>query len=202
MSSRAAAQAGFTLLELLVALVVLGFVISGLAGGTQLALASMRAQTRFLQQHQDLQPVDQLMRRLIANIALPGPRQAGLAGRSDNLTCITELPGSNGSPIRVEALLAVDAEHRLVLQWRPHVHAQALAQQPAPTTEVLLARVRRVEFSYLSPAGDAWLSSWSRTDLPALIRMRLVFLPGDPRRWPPVVAAPLQQSRPHEGLSG
>ena len=67
MSSRLAAQAGFTILELLVALVVLGFVISGLAGGTQLAVASIRAQTRFLQQHQDLQPVDQLMRRLIAD---------------------------------------------------------------------------------------------------------------------------------------
>ncbi len=203
MSSRLSAQAGFTLLELLVALVVLGFVISGLAGGTQLAVASIRAQTRFLQQHQDLQPVDQLMRRLIADMVLPGDaRQAGLAGKGQSLTCITKLPGINGSVIRVDALVAVDAEHRLVLQWLPHVHAQRLAPRAAPATEILLARVRQIEFSYLSPAGDGWLSTWSRTDLPALIRVELVFPPGDPRRWPPMIAATLQQNRPNEGLSG
>ena len=203
MRSRPSGQAGFTLLELLVALVVLGFVISGLAGGTQLALASMRTQTRFVQRHQDLQPVDQLLRRLVAGMVLPGDaRLAGLAGKGQNLICITKLPDSDGSLIRVDASLAVDAEHRLVLQWLPHLHARSVAPAPEPATEILLAQVRRVEFSYLSPAGDGWLSSWNRADLPALIRVRLVFSLGDPRQWPPIIAATRQQSRPSEGLSG
>ncbi len=191
------------MLELLAALVVLGFIMSGLAGTTQLALASIRSQTTFLQRHQDLQPVDQLLRHLVAGMVLPGnPRQSGLAGAGDSLTCITKLPDDDGPPLRINAVLATDARHRLVLNWTPRWHAQPLSPQPAPASEILLQRVDRVEFSYLSPAGDGWLSAWSRTDLPALIRIRLVFPAGDPRHWPPIIATTLQQSRPQQGLSG
>ena len=203
MSDHRSAQAGFTLFELLVALVVLGFVISGLAGGTQLALASIRAQSRAVQQHQDLQPVDQLIRRLVANMVLPADtRQAGLSGKDQSLTCITKLPQTDGSALQVDAWLAVDGDRRLVLQWLPHVHAQRLAPRPAPAFEGLLDQVRRVEFSYLSPAGDGWQSGWDRADLPALVRIKLVFPPGDPRRWPPIIAATLLHDRPGGGLSG
>ena len=70
-----------------------------------------------------------------------------------------------------------------------------------PRQEVLIDRVERIEVNYLSPDRDAWLDAWNRADLPALIRIRLLFPRGDPRRWPPIVVA-TRQARPWHAQAG
>ncbi len=186
-------QAGFTLLELLVALVILGFIISGLAGSTQLGFTSLGTQSRVFAERQDLEPVDRLLRRLVAAVALPDDaRQPGLAGNRTGFACLTQLslaqaPGPAAQ--RVDATVMSDGAHQLVLSWSPHVHAQRLLPRPPPKQEILLQGIDRLEVSYLSPDRQGWWAEWSRTDLPALIRIQLVFAPGDSRHWPPIVAA-------------
>ena len=183
-------SAGFTLLEVLVVLLILGLIVSGLAGSTRLGLAAIGAQSRAVAEYQDLEPVDRALRRLVANISLPNDgRNPGLVGDSLGFACLTATPGAEGPPSRVDAYVASDAAHRLVLRWSPHRHAERLTPRPAPAEEILLQGVGQLEVSYLSPDRTGWLRSWSRTDLPALIRSRLAFGPGDPRHWPPIIAA-------------
>lgn len=188
-------QPGFTLLELLVALLILGLIISGLAGGTKLGLKALGAQSRSLATHQDLEPVDRLLRRLVGSMALPDDkRQPGLVGDRAGFACLTHLQAAEapGLAPRVDAVVASDNAHRLVLRWSPHLHAQRLRAGPPPSQEILLEGVARLEVSYLSPDRINWLAQWKRTDLPALIRIELIFPPGDPRRWPAIVAATRQ----------
>ena len=201
--TRRPSQAGFTLLETLVALTILGFILAGLAAGTQLGFAASSAQARAEAQRQDLQPVDLLLRRLVAGISLPDdPQLAGLVGDRTGFVCVTQDPAAAiQPPPRIDAVIAADAANDLVLRYTPHIHAERLLPRPAPTQDILLQGLQRLEVSYLSPDRTGWLPDWTRTDLPALIRIRLVFPPGDPRRWPPIVAA-TRQTRINPATNG
>jgi general secretion pathway protein J len=196
--------AGFTLLEVLVGLVILGFVVSGLAGSTRFGLAAAGTQSRIVLEHEDLEPADRLLRRLVAGMALPNDgRQSGLVGDRTGFACVTRAPAAQGPGLtgRVDAVMAVNGAHQLVLRWSPHWHAERLAPRSPPAEEVLLQGVDRLDVSYLSPDRGGWLGAWNRADLPGLIRIRLLFAPGDPRRWPPIIAA-TQQSRARAQPSG
>ena len=192
--ARGRGAAGFTLLELLVALLVLGFIIAGLAGSTRLGFAAVRAQAKVEARGDGLEPTDRLLRRVVAGISLPdNPELPGLVGDRTNLICITTdpAPAAPGPAPRWDASLARDGD-RLVLRWLPHVHAERLAASPSPKQAVLLTGLAGFEISYLSPDRTGWLATWSGTSLPALVRIQLVFPPGDPRHWPPIVAATRQ----------
>ena len=191
MTSRRQDEAGFTLLEVLVALVVLSFIVVSLAEGTQFGFSASSVQARAEASHQDIEPVDRLLRRLVAGITVPNdPELPGLVGARGGFVCITQdpAPSAGGPPPRVDAAVATDAAHQLIVRWSPHVHANRLLPGPAPQEDVLLQGVDRVVVSYLSPDRSGWLASWNRADLPRLIRIQLVFAAGDPRRWPPIIA--------------
>src|SRR5215813_3519837 len=64
-------QRGFTLLEVLVGLSLLGLLITGLVKGTQLGLAAFDQQSRQVERHADLDTVHRGLRQLIAQ-ARPG----------------------------------------------------------------------------------------------------------------------------------
>ena len=195
-------SAGFTLLEVLVGLLILGLVISGLAGSTRFGLAAAGTQSRIASEHEDLEPADRLLRRLVAGMALPADgRQPGLLGDRTGFACLTRAPAvqAPGLATRVDAFVAVNGARQLVLRWSPHWHAERLVPRAPPAEAVLLQGIDRLEISYLSPDRGGWLASWNRTDLPGLIRIRLLFPPGDPRHWPPIIAATEQgraQARP------
>ena len=161
-------------------------------------------QSKALAEHGDLEPVDRLLRRLVTNMALPNDgQQPGLVGDRAGFACLTRSPAAQepGFSARVDAFVVTDDAHRLVLRWSPHLHAERLVPRPPPAKEVLLQGIDRLEVGYLSPDRSRWLTSWNRVDLPALIRIRLLFKPGDPRHWPPIIAA-TQQGRARERPSG
>jgi general secretion pathway protein J len=184
-----ARDGGFTLLELLVALVVFGFLLAGLGQGVHFGLQAWTRQTRTIDARDGLDAVDRALRGLITRL----DPDAEVGGRAHALAFTSDLPLMANSPTRAaDLLLLVDARHRLVLRWLPHLHAQRLGPPPPPRDEVMLEEVERVDIAYWATSGT-WVDRWTdRTASPALIRVGLVFAPGDPRHWPDLVAAPMR----------
>lgn len=183
---------GFTLLELMVALVVVGFILVGLAQGMHFGLLAWGGETRLAARNLDLDTFDTTLRHLIEGADPGGDLEpAPFVGSSDRLGCITALPNALGPTPhrRIQAMLLVDSQHRLMLRWRPYVHAKPLRPLPAPTDTELLSNVARLRIAYWRPGGG-WLGTWQGSDLPTLVRVRVEFASGDARHWPDIVAAP------------
>jgi hypothetical protein len=92
--------------------------------------------------------------------------------------------------------LLVDAGHRLVLRWAPARHAILIGPPPTPENTVLLTGVDHLELAYWprpETPGTGWRNRWDATQPPALVRIRLVFMRGDARRWPTIVAATVRE---------
>ena len=97
-------DAGFTLLELLVALVVLGFVLAGLSGGVRYGLRAADTQARTLAERSELDAVDRAVRRLIEQMD-PGTARdgTGMQGTAGRLVFVSELPVASGLATRARA---------------------------------------------------------------------------------------------------
>jgi len=183
---------GFTLLELLVALTVLSFVVVGLAQGFHFGLLAWSAEVRLTSGNDELDTLDRTLRHVIES-ADPGDDvdPAPFVGARDHLDCITALPNSGPTySRRMQATLLVDAHHRLVLRWRPYMHAMRLRPPQRPTDTELLRGVSRIELAFWRPS-TGWVSTWRLPELPWLVRVRLLFESGDQRHWPDIVAAPM-----------
>ncbi len=220
MRSTTSNAAGFTLLEVLVAVVILGFLMLGLAQGTRFGLTAWAAQDRLIGEHADLDAVDRALRSLVERMDSGTARNpAAVSGTAAGLVFTSVLPtvafqagappgsttgGTEGGAqegTRADMLLTVDPKHELVLRWTPHLHALRLGPPPLPRTEVLLRGVERLDLSYWAPArrsgagggasAGGWTRAWNDRKLPGLVRLRFVFVPDDRRRWPDIVAAPL-----------
>jgi len=190
-------EAGFTLLEIVVALVVLGVLLATLSRGTQFGLAVFDRQDRMIETSSRLQGTDRLLRRLIET-ADPGTSADGrtVTGGAAALSFRAPLPGT-GTPEEGERLvdlrLSVQSG-QLVLAWTPHRHALRVGPPPRPRREVLLDGVERIECGYFSEGS--WRKGWAEKTPPALIRIRILFPEGDKRHWPDIVAAPMREPLP------
>jgi general secretion pathway protein J len=194
-------QSGFTLLELLVALVVLGFLVVGLTQGVRAGLTMWGAQTRRVGETGELDAGARALRVLLGGISAPpagivGRGAAGttkLEGRTDNLVFVGDLPTGLGTTRRANITLDL-VQERLVLRWTPHRHELTTAPEPEPIETELIRGVAHLEFAYWgSPSADqpaGWQSQWDGFNIPQLIRVRLAFAKGDRRRWPDLIAAP------------
>src|ERR1700743_2002099 len=118
--------AGFTLLEVLVALAVMGLLLLSLIEGNHFILSGWDRQTRLAGRTEDLDAVDRTLRRLVAQ-AKPGSKWEKLifagTAHTATFTSIMPLPAAGFPTQRADVELVVDAAHRLVVRWRPHGHA-------------------------------------------------------------------------------
>jgi general secretion pathway protein J len=194
-------QSGFTLLEMLVALVVLGFLMVGLTQGVRAGLTMWGAQTRRVGETADLDAGARVLRKLLSGISLLSPGAISLGAsstekfeaRPDSLTFVGDLPTGFGTTRRADITLELQ-EGRLVLRWTPRRHELSSAPPPEPIKTELIRGVERLDLAYWgrpSPGQPAsWQSQWDSRDIPELIRVRLGFATGDRRRWPDLIAAP------------
>ena len=194
-------QGGFTLLEMLVVVVVLGFLMLGLTQGVRAGLALWDAQTRRVGETAELDAAARILRTLLSGIAppasagvAPGPAStAEIKGSADSLAFVGDLPTGLGSTRRADITLEL-REARLVLRWTPHRHELSTAPAPEPIETELVRGVDRLDLAYWGspspeqPAG--WQAQWDGPAIPELIRIRLVFAKDDRRRFPALIAAP------------
>jgi general secretion pathway protein J len=194
-------EVGFTLLELLVVLVVLGLLMVGLVQGVRAGLQLWHAQARRVGEVAELDAAARILRTLLSGIAVPPPGAAAggaaaatpVKGTSARLDFVGDLPTGLGTTRRADMSLDLE-EGRLLLIWIPRRHELATGPPAAPVKTELIAGVRRLEIAYWgSPGPDrpaGWQESWEGPELPDLLRLRLAFAKGDPRRWPDLVVAP------------
>ena len=192
-------EAGFTLLEIVVALVVLGILLVTLTRGVQFGLAAYDRQDGMVATAGRLEAVDRTLRRLITLLD-PGTPTDGdsVVGVHHALAFRAPLPpaaAAHATGVPADGLsdlrLSVDDRHRLVLAWLPHRHVLPTGPAPAPHETVLLDDVERIDIDYWG--DNVWHQQWHAPRPPALIRIRIVFPDGDPRRWPDIVAAPVRE---------
>jgi general secretion pathway protein J len=194
MSARA--TAGFTLLEILVVIAVLGFLLVGLSQTVRFGLTAWRQEMRLSESKADLEAVDRTLRAVVENFA-PGDDsgRSPIDGSANALTGVSRLrvPGSGTASVPIEAGLAVSGS-RLVLRWRRYHHGLPLGPVAPATETELMNGVSRLQIEYWQSPG-IWVSRWRETDLPLLVRFRLTFAGAATSRWPDIVVAP-RLSRP------
>jgi general secretion pathway protein J len=202
-NARPVRNAGFTLLEVLVTLVVFGILVATLAQGLQVGLRGWTASQGIGAGTATLEAVDLALRELLgrASPADPLTYDRAFTGTPTAMAFTTTMPERFGAslPLEGDVSLLVSNRHRLVLRWRPH-HARWIATSPPPATEMLVDGVVGVRLAFYQPVRDGhggrWLTSWSSPDLPRLVRIHFEFAPDDRRHWPDIVAATLRERAP------
>ena len=147
-------SAGFTLMETLVSLIVLGFIIGGLAQGMRFGVSVWDRQVRTIDRDSALDSTDRVLRMLLSRMA-PGddPQVPAIDGDAERLSFTADLPvNAPASPMRLaDVTLDESADDRLVLRWTTHLHARRLVR-PLVQRSILLSGVRQVAFRVFPPA--------------------------------------------------
>jgi general secretion pathway protein J len=208
MSSRRQRRArGFTLIELLVGLSLMALMSVFLFGGFHFGLRAWEVGGTRLEQMNDAELAQGLLRRLLSQAYLaaipePGDPRAPLStfrGTAGELVFVAPLPVHRGIEGQYAFTLAtepVDRAARLVLRWQLY-RADGAMNEPdalADSAEVLgnVASIRFAYFGQTSPATQPqWIETWDgMLGLPKLIALHVEFPPGDPRIWPDLIVAP------------
>ena len=195
-------EAGFSLVEVLVALVLLGLLSMALFFSVRFGMTAwQRGGERSDQIHTSML-VQDLLRRLIGQ-AYPlvradgtGTGRVDFAGTATSLDFLAPVPVALASGGRARVKLSIErrGDHSdLVLTSRPELVADDAPAELSRKT--LLATVEAGEFAYFgvtqSQSAAQWRERWSgELSLPALVRVRVHFARSDPRLWPDLTIAP------------
>ena len=202
---RCVQSAGFTLLELLIAITLLGLLLAALFGGLRLGARAWERGAERLDQSARLQVVQNFLRdRLAQAYPLQGDDEAdrsqmAFAGDVDTLQFVTLMPEYLGAGF-AEFVLAVDDQgdaRNLVMRWRRFDPVDPLATaDEEPQIKVLLEDIERLEIAYYGARDRGepafWQEQWlDAVELPRLVRLGVVFPPGDRRYWPDLIVQPM-----------
>jgi general secretion pathway protein J len=209
--------AGFTLLELLVAMTVLGVLTGLLATGLSFGTRIWERQQKQLAQWADLQMVQNVIRRTLGEAwplnvpSATGTESIAFVGTDTSIEFLGPPPAQSlvGGVYQYGLLSrAGPGGVSLVLTWRLRSPVgtqenskrrnspRARQNETAEGKEVVLVdRLANAEFSYFGAGEEEvkprWRARWQdASKLPLLIRLQVTFPPGDRRRWPELVVAP------------
>jgi general secretion pathway protein J len=181
-------DAGFTLLEMLVALVVFGLVMAGLAQTFRFGLTAWNFSTSSAVFPENMASLDSAVAAMILQA-----QPSSLTGHPHDFAFTTRLPAGAGlKGALAEVAIATAPDGKLWLRYAPHAPGIPITPPPAPASEPLATGVAALSLSYLIKkpgAAPVWSSTWSGRGLPLLIRIHIDFTNG--QIWPDLVAAPI-----------
>jgi general secretion pathway protein J len=203
-------QKGFTLLELLISITLLGMILVLLFGGLRLGVRSWDAVQQQVDNLNTVRSVESFLRREMSQTqpyrwkAGTGQRLA-FVGERNKVNFVAQLPARIGGGGLYAISLEIESDangKRLV--WR-HVPLSPLVQDFTAVSMVPkmvlagaeLSAVDDIWLTYFGRLNDstapAWLDRWeSDTRLPMLIKVQVRFASGT--EWPDFVVAPLLAS--------
>jgi general secretion pathway protein J len=204
---------GFTLVELLIALTLVGLLTVALFGGLRFGTRAWEAGNRQAEILAETEAVQGLLRRLLSQVILPRPAEGGalaaeaMEGTADGLRFVSVLPSHIGvGGLYIFNLSLADDEDtaRLDLAWRlyrpddpePFVSGEDQDRQ----RRALIEGIENAVISYYGVRqGDQdadWHDDWFGTaGPPALVSIKIEFAETDRRSWPALVVAPRFRER-------
>jgi general secretion pathway protein J len=195
--------AGFTLVEMLVTLTLLGLVTVVAFGGLRFGTRAWEAGASRAADISEIEAVQNFLRRQMSRTFLPedlaGQRSgAVLRGDGTAFQFLTVLPPDLG--VGGIALFRLYRDHSLgtgrlamdLALYRPD--GLFAVPDPAERSRGLLDGVRDLRFRYFGALhegeGPGWWDTWPIPDrLPDLVSLEVAFADGDPRRWPALSVA-------------
>jgi general secretion pathway protein J len=206
-----AAEHGFTLLELLVAITLLGLLMAALFGALRLGARVWERGDVRLDASMRTQVAQDFIRQRLTGMLPIETTPPGLAegdvfepafvGTLGAVRFASPVPENLGAGIHLmELALAesslVDGTADLVLRWRPLEPDGRIVVEVAPEQRVLIENVQALELSYFGTIDPAqppgWWQAWEgEAELPRLIRLRLRFPENDARTWPELIVQPM-----------
>ena len=208
---------GFTLIEMLVAMVILAIIAVLVFDGLRLGTRSWALVDDRADRSEQMRLVQGFIRTQLEQAQAftyqegPGEPQITFSGRPAALRWVGPFPGYVGQGGMYWFTLeeqAIDGGRRLILSYELYQSEDwERFSDEKPESVVLHEDVDEVEFAYLDAedgeAGGLWQASWSETDrLPSLVRMRLRPADAGAPDWPELLVAPRGPSLPREPVQG
>jgi general secretion pathway protein J len=170
--------AGFTLLEVLVALSILGLILVALTNGVRFAGQAWQAQERSVTRRGDTDAVQNILRTLIAS-------GTQFAGTGSQLRFTGEMPEGLARAGLYDIELYSEAD-RLMLTWKPHF--KGAGQTNSASTE-MGRDVEAVSLAYFYAASKAWENVTRDNSAPPDL-IRVIFRAHAVSGLPPMLIAP------------
>ena len=204
------AYRGFTLIEMTVALALVSLMSIAMLQAYRFSQRALAQTTRVDAAARDIAGAQRLLRRLIEQ-AYPfevpqtegaGGAERGLSGDATRLALSSPAPATAGGVGLYRyafALAQSGAAGRFEVSWTLDRNGAAETASPSNArSEALLEGVQSISIAYLElvELGNGqiepnWRDEWiDKSAMPALVRIRVTFAPGDPRRWPELIVAP------------
>jgi len=199
-------QSGFTLLELLVGLTLLGLTVAIIVTALNTSLLGADVTGKRSVRLNQIRTAQVVMRRQI-EAARPVSWSdktrnrigfEGLAASASFVTVLPPWPGQGGPHL---VRIAQDGD-RLVLSRKIHSGETSSFDFSSPVDRtVLLHGIRTVQFAYYgrrTPREPArWQPAWqSHATLPSLVRLRVAFAGESGTSWPELIIAPMIGPQP------
>lgn len=183
------AQAGYSLVELLVVLALLGLIAVAISGGMRFGARVWERTEAAVANVEQARGGHAYLRNLLSHVypraASAGQGEAFL-GTRDRIAFLSSPSGSGGVARFVLRTQRVGTGIALIL-------SQAAERGPAGEQEnALLSGAKEIAFTYgeIKDGAVAWADDWQgRAELPALIRVRVIFADGR-ARWPDLIVRP------------
>jgi general secretion pathway protein J len=198
---------GFTLIELLVGLSLMALISVLLFGGFHFGLRAWEVGGMRLEQMNDADLAQGLLRRLLsqaylASVQEPGKPRAPLStfrGTARELMFVAPLPANRGIEGQYAFTLTTeptDRTVRLVLRWHLYRADETTAETGALAGSAeILKNIASIRFAYFGQTSRGtrpqWVESWAdMLGPPKLIALHVEFPSSDPRIWPELIIAP------------
>ena len=193
---------GYTLIEMLVALTLLGFIVVLISGTFQFGARAWEATAREIDRAGEIEAGQSFLRRELAQtlqlsfgMAAAEPEPV-FAGGSESLRFSAPLSFrylDGGLYVFTLGVGSSGSTDDLVLQWRVYRPDASPREEPVgePTTLVSdIADLRLAYYGRISDDADpAWHPQWDGEDLPDLVRVDVAFPDAGRRVWPSLIVA-------------